>query len=231
MAEWLVAVGTILLAIMAAFQDRIRAVIHGPKLDCRIEAKPPDCHRTESRGNNVSFHSYFCWFEIWNTGKTSARNVEVIISNVSRKRENGFEPLEEFFPDNLRWSLLSEIRGSGAQGVQVMPKIYCDYISPGTFKPCNLGHIHDPNFRTRLPGEDDPSLPIRDGDTVFCFEVNFRSNRLNYLVQPGSYEFTITVGCENAKTISKKFLLEVTGAWFEDESKMLNEGLRIAELG
>ncbi|MBI5888874.1 MAG: hypothetical protein HZB82_09230 [Deltaproteobacteria bacterium] len=100
---------------------------------------------------------------------------------------------------------------------------------PETFKPCNLGHIHDPKYRKGLLGEDNPALSIVAGETLFCFDVNFRSNKLNYLVQPGTYKFTITVGCENAKTITKKFIMEITGKWFEDESRMLNEGLKISE--
>lgn len=230
MAEWLVAVGTILLAIIAAFQDKIRTALHGPKLDCKIELKPPDCHRTEMRGNNVSFYSFYYLFEIWNKGKTSAKNVEVVISDVFKQEGNDFKPIESFFPDNLKWSLISDIRGVDPQGMPVtVPKIYCDYISPKTFKLCNLGHIHDPNHRMDSPGEDNPSLSVQNGETIFCFDVNFRSNKLNYLVQPGTYMFAITVGCENAKTITKKFIMEVTGKWFKDESKMLNEGLKISE--
>ncbi|MBL7205674.1 MAG: hypothetical protein ISS63_15315 [Desulfobacteraceae bacterium] len=53
------------------------------------------------------------------------------------------------------------------------------------------------------------------------------SNILYYLVEPGEYQIQIKVGCENAKTIDRKYLLKISGKWFEDEKRMLNEGLSI----
>lgn len=217
MADWLVGIGTLLLAFIAVFQDKLRAYLQSPKLDCEMELKPPDCHRTVMTGDNLSFYAFYYLFKIWNRGNISAKNVEVIISNVSKKEGNEFKNVDGFFPDNLKWSLIG-------------PKIYCDYISPVTFKHCNLGHILDPNFRPRLSGENNTELPVGIRETIFCFDVNFRSNRLSYLVSPGTYKFTITIGCENAKSKSKKYMIEVTGKWFEDESRMLNEGFTIKEI-
>ncbi|MBN1762979.1 MAG: hypothetical protein JW878_07905 [Methanomicrobia archaeon] len=216
-SEWIVAFGTLLLAFIAVFQDKIRAYFLSPHLDCKIELNPPDCHRTVMQGGNDPFYSYYFLFQIWNTGNITAKNVEVIISDVSKKEGNGFKSLEDFFPDNLPWSFTGQ-------------KIYCDYISPGTFKHCTLGHIHDPKFRDSLSGEHNQNLPVNSNEAIFCFDVNFRSNRLTYLVEPGVYRFVITIGSENAKTISKKFLMSISGKWFEDESRMLNEGFSIEEV-
>ena len=63
--DWIMAVGTIVLAIIAVFHDIIKDFVHRPKLNCKIELKPPDCHRTESIGPNIRFYSYYYWFEIW----------------------------------------------------------------------------------------------------------------------------------------------------------------------
>jgi len=217
MADWLVAIGTLLLAFIAVFQDKIRAYVQSPKLDCQMELKPPDCHRTVMTGDNLSFFAFYYLFKIWNNGNISAKNVEVIISNVLKKEGAEFKNVDGFFPDNLKWSFIG-------------PKIYCDYISPGTFKHFNLGHILDPHFRSRLSGENNTELPVNVKETIFCFDVNFRSNRLSYLVSPGTYKFTITIGCENAKSKSKNYMIEVTGKWFEDEPRMLNEGFTIKEI-
>jgi hypothetical protein len=46
MSEWLVAIGTFLLALTAALQDRIRSKLWSPELHCEIGLNPPDCHRT-----------------------------------------------------------------------------------------------------------------------------------------------------------------------------------------
>lgn len=230
LTDWLIAIGTISLAIIAIFQDKIRSYFLRPQLDCKIESKPPYFHRTESKAENISFYSYYCWFEIWNNGNISAKNVEVIISDLFKKEGDDFVPVKDFFSDNLKWSLISDIRGAYPNGVPIIvPKIYCDYISPKTFKPCNLGHIHDPRYRNNFPGEHNPSLPVGENESIYCFEVNFKSNKLNYLMPPGNYKFTITIGSENAKTIRKKYLMEVTGKWSDDELRMLNEGLKISE--
>jgi hypothetical protein len=54
-ADFLTAVGTILLGAIAVFQDRLRAIFYSPKLDCVIEAAPPDCHKTTRRNCSISF--------------------------------------------------------------------------------------------------------------------------------------------------------------------------------
>ena len=207
MADWLVAIGTLLLAFIAVFQDRIRTRLRSPKLDCTIELKPPDCHRTVMSGGNFSCFAFYYLFKIGNKGNISAKNVEVIISDVSKKEGNEFKSVDGFFPDNLKWSFIG-------------PKIYCDYISPDTFKHCNLGHIIDPDFRAKLSGENNAELPVDAKEAIFCFDVNFRSNKLSYLVSPGTYKFTITIGCENAKSRKKNYIIEISGKWFEDESRM-----------
>jgi hypothetical protein len=217
MAEWLVAIGTISLALIAALQDRIRSKFWSPKLHCEIELSPPDCHRTISRPSVNSqipeFFSFYYRFKIWNNGKISAKNVEVMITELLKKEGSKYRIVESFSPDNLLWSTTGQI--------------YAPYISPETFKHVNLGHIHDPQIRINLPGENNPNLPISNDETIFCFDVNFKSNILYYLIAPGEYKIEIKVGCENAKTITKKYLIFLSGKWFTNESRMLNEGLLI----
>ena len=54
--DWLIAIstialaiGTIALALVAAFQDIIRAWVMRPKLDASITMAPPDCHKTKMK--------------------------------------------------------------------------------------------------------------------------------------------------------------------------------------
>ena len=229
--NWWVALGTILLAIVAMFQDRIRSWFWNPKLKCKINLEPPDCHRTRTVTNRQmsvpdtsTFFSYYYRFEIWNDGKVSARNVEVILLEILQKEGNNFKRIHAFTPDNLLWSIIRKDFPPNQF------KTHCDYISPKTFKHCNLGHIHDPKFRANLEGENNPELLIKEGDTIFCFDVNFRSTALYYLVPPGEYKITLKIGGENAKTITRKYLLRISGKWFEDEDKMLNDGFFIKSI-
>ncbi len=230
--NWWVAFGTILLAFVAIFQDKIRSMIWRPKLDCIIELKPPDCHRTKSTLKRMtdtqqlaSFYSYYYRFAIWNNGNISAKNVEVMITDVLKKEGKDFKRIEAFTPDNLLWSILHKDFPSNSF------KTYCDYISPDTFKHCNLGHIHDPKYRKKITGEDNPEFKLTDKETIFCFDVNFKSNALYYLIPPGEYKISIKVGCENAKTISRSYLIKISGKWFgDDETRMLNEGFYIEQI-
>ena len=236
MADWLIAIGTLLLAITALFQDIIRSIIWSPVLECEIEPSPPSCHRTvtslkieDARSNvkprTLKFYSFYYRFKIWNRGKTSAKNVEVLISNILKKKGNFYKRIESFSQDNLKWSTLFDV----INGHRV-PKRYCEYISPDTFKHCNLGHIHDPEYRSHIPGEDNPDLLCSNNTALFCFDVHFMSSILYYLVEPGEYQIEIKVGCENAKTITKKFIMEFNGAWYDDEQKMLREGISISPI-
>jgi hypothetical protein len=227
LAAWFAAGGTILLGIIAIFQDRIRAHFWGPKLDCQIITNPPDCHKTTTKAwvqrvlkTLLSFHTYYYRFKIWNKGKTSAEKVEVIIVDISKKEGNNYKRVESFSLDNLVWSVPEEGR----------PRVFYDYISPDTYKYCTLGHIHDPKYRNDFPGEFNPDLPVKQDETIFCFDVYFRSNILYYLIGPGIYKIKIKVGCANAKTITREYELELTGKWSDDESKMLKEGLLIKEV-
>lgn len=225
MANWLVAIGTFLLAIVAIFQDKIRSYIWCPNLRCEIEQSPPDCHRAIMRSGNREFYSYYFRFKIWNDGKISAKNVEVLITDILKKEGGLFRRIESFSPDNLKWStLFDSVNG------RAIPKRYCDYISPNTFKHCNLGHIFDPESRALVSGENNPALPAEENESIFCFDVHFMSTILYYLVEPGEYEIHIKVGCENAKTISKRYMMKVSGKWFQDETRMLNEGFSIEEI-
>ena len=226
LADWFVAGGTILLGIIAVFQDKIRAYFRSPLLECEIDLEPPDCHRTtssimETNTKILNFYTYYYRFKIWNKGKISAEKVEVIISDIFRKQGNNYKRLNSFSLDNLVWSI------PGEKGER---KIYCDYISPDTYKYCNLGHIHDPKIRERMPSEFNPDLPVKKDEAIFSFDLNFLSNILYHLVEPGIYKISIKIGCANAKTITKEFELTVTGNWFEDESRMLREGLSIIKL-
>jgi len=222
MADWLVAIGTLALAIIAVFQDKIRSIFWSPSLDCEIELSPPDCHRTIARAPGAEFFSFYYRFKIWNKGRVSAKNVEVLIVDILKREGGTFKRIELFSPDNLRWSTLFDIVDG-----RMVPKRYCDYISPDTYKHCNLGHIHDPKFRSSIQGEDNPKLPVGKNEAIFCFDVHFMSNILYYLVEPGEYQIQIKVGGENAKTINRKYLMKISGKWFEDEKRMLNEGLSI----
>jgi hypothetical protein len=235
-ANWLTAIGTLVLAVIAVFHDFLRGFFWKPNLDCVMEMKHPDCHWTRLEGTGSSYISFYFIFEVVNNGRVAAKNVEVLISDVKKKIGDEYKILDGFFPVNLLWSFLSELRGIDAQGRQVIsPKLFCDYISPKTSKHCNLGHIHDPAYSDLEVEEKKKkelawSNNLKQGETTFIFDVSFRSHRRGYIVEPGTYRFRIQVGCENAKSISKEFEMTISGKWHTSEARMLGEGFAIKEL-
>lgn len=42
-ADWVVAIGTLIVAIVAVFQESIRGLFHYPKLWITADTKPPHC--------------------------------------------------------------------------------------------------------------------------------------------------------------------------------------------
>lgn len=227
-ANWISIIGIIALGGIAIFQDKIRYLLRRPILDCEIDLKPPCCHKTITRifskktGNlENEFTTYYYRLKIWNNGKISAEKVEVILTNVFKKERDDFKKIKSFPLDNLVWSIPNE------EGKR---KIYLDYISPNTYKYCNLGHINNPSFHNNFSYEFNQKIPIKKNETIFCFDVFFKSNILYYIVSPGEYKITIKVGCSNAATITKEYSIVITGKWYDDESKMLIKGLEIKEL-
>lgn len=192
-----------------------------------MEVIPPHCHRATSVHTNydrfqnateIKWYVFYFRFKIWNKGNVSAKNVEVILKDVKNEK-NEFINLSI---DNLLWSSL-QLQSTGTY----IKRIYWDYISPKTYQYSNLGYIVDPNMRNNLKDEYDPRTPIDINETCFAFSIYWRTPDYRYLIPKGKYVFEIIAGCENGKSTSEKFILDVTGYWSEDEKEMLNKGINI----
>lgn len=244
-AEWalvfwtaLLVFATIVLAVVAAFQDIIRSWFTRPKLVIQendfskavCSANPNSHHHKLHRmydpdyEKEVQFNSYYFRAIVFNKGNISANNVEVIINDVSIYEKDKWIPKKDFVYENLIWSSFTP---------QGEVKIYCEYISPKTGQYINIGHIFDPKYyRGRdykeLFGADNPRFHLEDVDEVlFIFDVNMKSIGQYYIVKPGRYRFNITVGSANAKSVTQKYELNFSGKWNEDETIMTNQEINI----
>ena len=199
------AFSTIFLGIVASLQDIIRGWFWGPRLHCYMILKTPDCHLLKP------YHIYYIRFRIENKGNESAKNVQVVIMNVKNKNDQHIK----LSTDNLLWSTL-EIEPEGLK-----KKMYWEYISPKTHQYCNLGYI-------RNPQDNNNHNETRGKHTaVFCLSVYWPTEDYNYVLDPAEYNFDVIIGCENGKTVSKKYNLLFNGLWTENESKMLVENIKI----
>jgi hypothetical protein len=233
-AQWFTGFATLFLAFIALFKDTVLMWIQKPKIYIEFELRPPDCFKSqiihahpEQIDQNkvelkrVEFYMFYYRLRIINNGKSPAKNVEVAIRDIKKKKGNSFERMDFVLDDNLDWASSKLIAGRKSV-------MYYEFISPGTFKHCELGHILDPSKRYLDPSED--KKQISKDETIFAFNVMTRYHSLYHIIDPGTYRFKIIVAGENFVALEKIYELEITGKWFEDEDKMLNEGLKFKEI-
>ena len=172
-----VAIGTIGAVVVVIYKDLFIAWRNRPIISCELEN--PTLYSTKDEFKPI----YYCRFVIRNTGKSSLKTVEVMITDLKKEDGDQFVKVESFSPDNLIWSFLDQI--------------YCPFISPGTSQLCNLGHITDKatqDFKNE----------------IFELNVRFKSRNLHYLLPEGLYRAEITVGAENAKAEKKYYEINIS---------------------
>ncbi len=215
MAQWFIVFATLILAIVAVFQDKIRARVTRPKLRAEIFLAPPDCHRTlisDRREQNIGNCFYFR-LRVYNNGNTAAKTVEVFASSLKRKCADGiFRNVDSFLPMNFTWSHIGGL--------------YFPSISPNMYKHCDLGHIVAPNIRHLAPGESNDKI-VTGTQTIFSFDQIVKPNNKGYLIGPGKYALEIVVAAANASPKVQQIEINHTGKWYTDEDEMLKDGIDI----
>jgi hypothetical protein len=227
--DWIQAIATCVLvfataglAIVAAFQDRVRGWLTQPKLDVNLKLSPPDCHKTSLKSitkEGVVVAEASCYYFrllVKNTGNQRAELVEVWAAELKKRQADGsFKTVEEFLPMNLVWSHVRRV---------------LDSISPDMQKFCDLGHIIDPAERPKFPMEDNPKLGVASDKAILSLDLEMQPFTMSHLIPPGAYQLTLKVAAANAKPVSKRLEVILTGDWYKDERKMLGEGITIRTL-
>ncbi|MBE3139809.1 MAG: hypothetical protein IMZ53_04400, partial [Thermoplasmata archaeon] len=148
------AIVTFLLALVAAFQDRIRGWIMRPRLQVSAKMSPPDCHKTKIATGQPGFglmeaDCYYFRLRVSNQGNYPATNVEVYASELYRLADDGsWSKVDHFLPMNFKWSHL---------GQPAMPIIH-----RGMDKLCDIGHIIDPSKRPHFVFDQPLADLLRD---------------------------------------------------------------------
>jgi len=225
-ADWIVAAGTVVMAVVAViaiFQDKIRAWLMRPELNASIDVAPPDCHKTvlksfDRQGQVIdAADCYYFRLRVENSGNQRAEMVEVFAAELSKRQADGsFKRMDSFLPMNLVWS---HIR-----------RAFLDAISPEMEKLCDLGHIVEPAKRSRFGMEDNPQLGVPAGQTIFSFDVETKSFTMSHLIPPGTYRLVLLVAAANAKPVRKTLEIVLTGDWYDEQPRMLGEGVGIRML-
>jgi hypothetical protein len=212
-ADWLVAVGTLVLAAVAIFQETIRGWFYRPAFQVSIKTEPPDCVAVPfgPLPNGMMIDAFYLRLWIENTGNATAKNAEVYADELRRQRLDGTsEPVRSFPPMNLKWANI---------GV-----IYFPAIAPKMGKHCDLGHITDPARRQLLSG-DVPRLGLTNQQTSLAFDLMVAPNHKGHIVGPGEYQLDIRVAAENALPVKRTITISLQGTWYPDETTMLRDGV------
>jgi len=223
--EWFTGIGTValaaatvILALVAIFQDTVRGWFYHPTLDASIRTAPPDCFSVPARKDG-KFIADLLYLRLWvtNSGKTTAKNVEVYANELLVRRADGnWEPVGDFTPMNLAWS-----------NIRV---IYFPNIVSGMGKHCDLGHIVDPAHRSdphMQEQEENPRLHLTCQQTSLTFDLIAAPTHKGHIIAPGEYRLNIIIAAENAHRIEKTVSLSLKGRWFSDETRMLRDGVGV----
>lgn len=226
-AIWVSAIATSLAVIVALFKEEIRSWWHSPRLIAILRLEPPDCHKTEialtNPGSGQVLAKGDCYyFRVWveNKGRQRAERVQVFVAKLLKKHADGkFYEDKHFLPMNLRWAHSPD---------PSRPEVFTDGISPQMGKHCDLGHIVEPQLRTKIPFTQSlPTVPANK--TIFELDLEVQPNTLSHLLEPGTYRLNLRIAATNARPVDKWLQISVTGDWFPDQAKMLSQGIGISE--
>jgi hypothetical protein len=225
LAQWVGAGVTFLAVLVALFKDEFLRWWRKPKLTVSAALAPPECHKTiiiyglPQDRRRASCYYLRIWVE--NKGRTRAEGVQVFVSKLHRRNDDGsFKEVEAFLPMNLLWAHGQQKAGG--------PEIFADGISPEMGKHCDLGHVVDPKFRREIPYD----LPgIAADETILALDLEVKPATLSHLIPPGAYRLDLRVAAANCAPVTKRIELTMTGRWFEDQSQMFSDGLSLKVIG
>ena len=214
-ANWVVAVGTLIVAAVAVFQEPIRSLFYRPRFRPSIKTEPPDCVMVPFTALDGTFLANAVYLRLWveNVGSATAKNAEVYARELRRLRADGrWERIRAFPSMNLKWANLGKIIFPG--------------IAPEMGKHCDVGHITEPE-RRRILREDAPSLGLTDQQTSLAFDLMAAPNNKGHIVGPGEYQLDILIAAENARPIRRTIAISLKGPWYADEERMLGDGVGV----
>ncbi|HXY79409.1 MAG TPA: hypothetical protein VEI08_02105 [Candidatus Bathyarchaeia archaeon] len=206
-ASWAAAIGTLILAFVAVFQEWIKSWFFKPSLDLDVRVARPDAEKTRFDANT---DVYYFRLAVSNTGRKAAEDVQVYVSAVKRKKADAkYETLDRFTPMALRWT---------HKGVSTIPFLLPKM--PPAY--CDLGHISDPE---RKVGTFERLPDVLDEQTVFAMETEVTPNSKANLLGPGEYRLYLKLAASNCPPHDFMVKLKMPGQWFADEERMFRDGI------
>jgi hypothetical protein len=199
---------TVLLGIVAVFQEPLRRHFARAKLSMEIRLAPPDSVQiqgTDPRTGQFVTQLLYLRIRVTHRRGKAAENTEILPSALWRKEGPKWAPVETFLPLSLAWS-------------HIQPRTPTIRVPTGLFRHCDLGRFQ--------PGGDE--------GVVFIFETFIQPNPVAgglppNLLLPGEYRFELMLSSDNAEPITKKWDFSFTGPWSDHEQTMLRQ-VRLEEV-
>ena len=197
------AVAALVVAFVAIYQDRLRALVYSPILDLKKGPFYPDSVRVPLTDNTGNVVANACYLQIRVKNKRAAAlKVEVFVEKIEKEINSIFRRVDSFYPLNLKW--------------RHYDTVFLDRLSPGTSRDCTLGRIVEPQNK-HLVGDDHPSLNIPSNQSPFRLELATVPNTRCDLLAPGKYRLYLEIGASNARHPQKrKVELEFGGTWLQE---------------
>jgi len=219
-AAWAGAFATLLAVLVALFKEELQRFWRKPKLEAVVRLTTPDCHKTEITVTNRQTGQVDRWpcyyLRIWieNRGNQRAEQVQVFVSKLWRKRADGtFGEERQFLPMNLLWAHIERPFLAG--------------LSPKMGQHCDVGRVIHPSKASAV-GEKLPT--VAEDKAILALDLEVKPNTKTHLLAPGEYQLELRIAASNARPVSKKVELSVTGEWFDDETRMFADGLGMRQL-
>ena len=215
-AAWAGVTVTFLAVLVALLKEELQRIWRKPELKAIVRFTAPDCHKTEATITDWQtgrvIDRWPCYYlRIWieNGGNQRAEQVQVFASKLWRKQlDDTWDEQKKFLPMNLLWA---HIR-----------RPFLDGLSPEMGQYCDVGHVDHPSHALAA-GETLPTVP--EGKTILALDLEVKPNTKTHLLAPGDYQLELKIAASNCKPVSKKLLLNLSGEWFDDETKMFAGGL------
>lgn len=217
--QWVIAIGTGILAVVALFQHHIKSWFTTPSLLISAASATPYCKKLlfiHPSQSTVTADGYALRIAVKNTTprfriKSRAEEVEVFLSKLDRKAQDGrFHHVQGFEPANLMWS---------HSYIPFAP------IAPDMERYCFIGRALKPSQRENFPDFDNPSLP--KDETCFRLDVQTPRHTKEHIIPPGKYRLECLIGGANTKSTKEIFEITISADWFDNEVKMYEKGLSI----
>jgi hypothetical protein len=208
LAEWLAAIGSIAVAVVAIFQEWFRRLVFRPNLKLSAHVGRPAAEKF--KWEEIDTDVYYFRLEVTNEGSAAAETLQVYVAGVKRRRKDGiYEEVSRFSPMNLVWAYTKREPTLPLLLAGMPPRL------------CDFAHISDPRKRSQT----NESLPgIGPEEAALALELEVQPNSLTYLLEPGTYRLSLKLVASNHSPRDYILEVEFPGKWFDEPEKMFRDG-------